>query len=166
MKNLLFENIHEENKVEAIKDLIEDSTPRPSFFFLVIMSVSMATCGLLINNTAVLIASMLIAPLLSPVLSLALGIIMNDGKLISRSFYVILKSIIFSIGISFSLTWFLWTSGRKEYFIDSQIDFLTKSSIVYLLITVRSYHRFCQSEARLERNITWNCHRYNFSTTH
>ncbi len=134
--SLLFENIHEENKVDAIKDLIEDSTPRPSFFFLVIMSVSMATCGLIINNTAVLIASMLIAPLLSPILSLALGIIMNDGKLISRSFYVLLKSIAFSIGISFVLTWLLWASGGKEYVVNSQIDFLTSPSIAYLLIAV------------------------------
>ncbi len=134
--SLLFENINEENKIEAIKDLIEDSTPRPTFFFLVIMSVSMATCGLLINNIAVLIASMLIAPLLSPVLSLALGIIMNDRKLISRSFYVLLKSIVFSVGVSFILTWLLWTSGGKEYVINSQIDFLTSPSIVYLLIAV------------------------------
>ncbi|MCK4635586.1 MAG: DUF389 domain-containing protein [Candidatus Moranbacteria bacterium] len=96
----------------------------------------MATCGLLINNIAVLIASMLIAPLLSPVLSLALGIIMNDRKLISRSFYVLLKSIVFSVGVSFILTWLLWTSGGKEYVINSQIDFLTSPSIVYLLIAV------------------------------
>lgn len=135
--SLLFNNISEENKVSAIKDLIEDSTPRPSFFFLVILSVSMAACGLLINNAAVVIASMLIAPILSPILSLALGIIMNDGKLISRSFYTLLKSTLYSIGISALITWLLWSLNAGND-ITKNLEIMSRAnpSIVYLFIAI------------------------------
>ena len=137
--SLLFDNITEQDKVISIKELIDDSTPRPSFFFLVVLSVLMAACGLLINNTAVIIASMLIAPILSPILSLALGIVINDGKLISRSFFTLLKSSGYAIGLSAIATWLLWNFTSSPNFmmeLNTEILQRIQPSIVYLLIAI------------------------------
>ena len=137
--SLLFDNITESDKVISIKELIEDSTPRPSFFFLVVLSVLMAACGLLINNAAVIIASMLIAPILSPILSLALGIVINDGKLISRSFFTLLKSSGYAIGLSAIATWLLWNFTSSPNFmmeLNTEILERIQPSVVYLLIAI------------------------------
>lgn len=135
----LFNNIPEKDKAIAINDLIGDSTPRPSFFFLVILSVLMATCGLITNNIPVLIASMLIAPLLSPFLSLALGFVIADGKLISRSFFTLLKSSAWAIGISAAVTWFLWNlTTSADTLVTFTPDILERvhPSTIYFLIAL------------------------------
>lgn len=136
---LLFNNVSEKDKVIAIDDLIKDSTPRPSFFFLMSLSVLMATCGLLINNSAVIIGSMLIAPILSPVLSLALGIVIADGKLISRSFYTLLKSMGYAIGLSTVATLMLWKFAHfnvGDSFFNPEIMSRTEASVIYLFIAI------------------------------
>lgn len=137
--SVIFDNITEKDKVTAVKDLIDDSTPRPSFFFLTILSVLMATCGLLINNAAVIIASMLIAPILSPILSLALGIVIADGKLISRSFFTLLKSSGWAIGLSAATTWALWkftSSANLMGELTPEILERIEPSFVYLVIAI------------------------------
>ena len=97
MATTLFRSLTEKDKNEAIARLIEESTPRDDFFLMTILAVSMATLGLLLNSTAVIIGSMLIAPLLSPILSTSLGVVMADPRLIYRSFYTIGKAILWSV---------------------------------------------------------------------
>ncbi len=137
--SLLFDSITDEDKVYAVKDLISDSTPRPSFFFLISLSVLMATCGLLINNSAVIIASMLIAPILSPILSLSLGIVISDRNLIYRSLFTLLKSAGFAIGLSTIVTWMLWNfTSSTNFMIELNAETLERiqPSIVYLIIAI------------------------------
>ncbi|MFC1623499.1 DUF389 domain-containing protein [Patescibacteria group bacterium] len=64
------------------------------------LSVLTAVFGILLESTAVIIGSMLIAPLLSPILSLSLGITIADSSLISRSFTTILKSVGLGAGVA------------------------------------------------------------------
>lgn len=110
----LFNGLTEKDKTEAIRDLIHDSTPRPAFFLLVGLSVLMATLGLAINNASVVIGSMLLAPILSPILSLSLGIVMADGALLLRSAKTILYSGILGAGLAFVATIFLSYPFRGE----------------------------------------------------
>ncbi len=94
---VLFNNLTEKDKTRAIDSLISESTPRQEFFLMILLSILMATFGVLIDNSAVIIGSMLIAPMLYPILSISLGIVMSNGRLISRSFYTLLKSSTVSI---------------------------------------------------------------------
>lgn len=106
--NALFRNITDTEKDAAVEGIIAHATPRSDFFLMLILSVSMAAFGVLLGSSVILIGSMLIAPLLYPILSLALGIIIADEKLIRRSVYTLLKSFAFAlaagavIGILFS----------------------------------------------------------------
>lgn len=89
----LFNNLKEEDKNAAIENIIAHASPRVDFFLMLSLSLSMAVFGVLLGSPVILIGSMLIAPLLYPVLSLALGVIVSDPKLIGRSFYTLAKSV-------------------------------------------------------------------------
>jgi uncharacterized hydrophobic protein (TIGR00271 family) len=94
------DEIKDVDKKKAVELLVTNSSPRQSYYFLVASSVAMATMGMLMNSTAVVIGSMLIAPVLYPVLSLAMGIIISDSQLIGRSFTTILRSVLLSLIVS------------------------------------------------------------------
>lgn len=108
MYSALFGNISETDKNTAIENIIQHASPRHDFFMMLFLSIAMAAFGVLLNSTIILIGSMLIAPLLYPLLSLALGIIASDETLIAQSMYTVFRSIGlalltgFVIGILFS----------------------------------------------------------------
>ena len=89
----LFHNLREEDKNAAIENIIQHASPRPDFFLMLTLAIAMAVFGVLLGSTVILIGSMLIAPLLYPLLSLSLGIIVADEKLIGRSLLTLLKSV-------------------------------------------------------------------------
>lgn len=89
----LFRNVSEAEKNEAIEGIIQHATPRHDFFLMLVLSVSMASFGILLDSVVILVGSMLIAPLLFPLFSLALGVIVADEKLMGRSVVTIAKSI-------------------------------------------------------------------------
>ncbi len=93
----IFHNLTEHNKSIAVRDLIAHSSPRQDFFLMIILSILMASLGVLIDNITVVIGSMLIAPILYPIMSLALGVVLSDKKVISRSFLTVAKSIIIGL---------------------------------------------------------------------
>lgn len=93
----VFNNLTEDDKALAITKMIEQSRPSKDFFLMIALSVLMAAFGLIMNNIPVLIGSMLVAPLLSPVLSLALGFTISDTTLVQRSLITIGKSIIVAV---------------------------------------------------------------------
>lgn len=100
----LFSNISNQEKTEAIAKLVEHSVPSKDFFLMVVLSVLMATFGLLIDSSAVIVGSMLIAPILYPILGLSMGIIMSDFMLISKSFLTFLKASILGVVVSAGVT--------------------------------------------------------------
>ena len=70
------------------------------FIVLMILSTLLATTGLFANSAPVIIGAMVLAPLMSPIVSFAMGIIRNDTSLIYKStktlFIGILMAILFS----------------------------------------------------------------------
>ncbi|MDD5252098.1 MAG: TIGR00341 family protein [Patescibacteria group bacterium] len=93
----LFKSFSEKDKTAAVERLICDSSPRDDFFLMTVLSVFVAVFGLIANSASVIIGSMLIAPLMSPILGVAMGVVMADQKLISRSAVTVGKSILFSV---------------------------------------------------------------------
>lgn len=102
-------NSPEKNRALALTELINQSSPRKSFFVMISLSIIMSTFGLLLNSTTIVIGSMLIAPLLYPILSFSLGIVILDFKLTLRSVYTLIQSFIVGILLSVITTlFFLW----------------------------------------------------------
>lgn len=91
------ENRSETQRDEAVENLISESTPRNDYFMMIFLAVSMATFGLITDNASVVIGSMLIAPLLSPILELGMGLVMTRPKLILRSSFTVAKSVLIAV---------------------------------------------------------------------
>jgi len=100
MNFTLFSTITNKNKSDVIERLITHSTPSQDFYLMMMLAIAMAAFGLLLNNAAIIIGSMLISPMLYAFLSLSLGFSISDQKLISRSLISIIKAVIIGIGIS------------------------------------------------------------------
>jgi uncharacterized hydrophobic protein (TIGR00271 family) len=130
---LLFNNLTGKNKSDAVERLISASTPSQDFFLMVVLSILTATFGLLLNNVAVIIGSMLIAPILYPILSLSLGIIMSDTKLISRSFYTLLKSAVFGVSAS-AIATLLFSNHLIE--LTPEILLRSQASLPHIMIAI------------------------------
>ncbi len=87
-----FQTIGEEDKLKAVKTLVERATPDFDFFFMITLAVLMSSFGLLLGSETIVIGSMLIAPILYPMLGLSLGVSMADMVLMRHSFVTILKA--------------------------------------------------------------------------
>lgn len=110
----LFSSITNEEKTQAVEDLFERSAPSMDFFLMIILSVLMAALGLLANSPAVIVGSMLIAPMLYPILGLAMGIIMSDSQLVTKSFITLLKATGLGIAVS-AIVSLLFGLNMTEY---------------------------------------------------
>lgn len=127
----LFQSVKEEDKTASIEALFSHSVPSKDFYLMITLSVLMASFGLMTNSPAVLIGSMLIAPMLYPILSLSMGIVMSEYNIVSKSFNTILKSSILTIGVSAVMTWLFWRSGSD---FTSEILARTEPSLLYAAV--------------------------------
>ena len=100
-----------ESKQRAIAELLDNTVPDRDFYLLVVGAIILAACGIFLDSTPVLIASMIVAPLAYPILSLGFSIIARDKKLLLRSLFMILISIVLAIIIAGLFSLFV-----KSYF--------------------------------------------------
>ncbi len=122
-----------QDKIHTINRLFKDSSPNYSFFLLLIVSTVIIALGIIQNNIPVVIGGMLVAPLLSPILSFALGIVVGDPKLMKRSGITLLQSI--AGVILFALLIGLLITDKQ---ITTELLLRTDISLTYLLIAIFS----------------------------
>ncbi len=86
--------------------LRENSRVSSSYMVLMALSTIIATFGLFGNSSPVIIGAMILAPLMSPIISLSMGVLRQENTLIRES----LKTIAYGIGIGYLfavlITWF------------------------------------------------------------
>jgi uncharacterized hydrophobic protein (TIGR00271 family) len=100
---------------EAVENLIKSSRLTVSFFVMSGLSASLATLGILANDSVVLIAAMVLAPLMNPLLAFAAGASVQNNHLIFYSLKSFFGSFIFAIFIS---AFFIKILLLSEYMID------------------------------------------------
>ena len=81
--NLEEDKAAEEEIIENVKKGIEF---RGMNLWVLIFAIFIASIGLNVNSTAVIIGAMLISPLMGPIMGIGLGIGINDFELIKKSF--------------------------------------------------------------------------------
>jgi len=126
----LFNSLTRKERKDAVASLIEESTPRQYFFLLVGVAVGMATIGIYLNSAAIVIGSMLIAPILYPFLTLALGVVISDMPLISRSFVTAFKAIFLAVAVGAFVAVFL-PSSRS---VISEHSFVATPTFAYSVV--------------------------------
>lgn len=84
------------NVVQAM--LHRDANESVSYWLQLVVSIGIATLGLVVGSTAVIIGAMLVAPLMSPIVGLAMGLATGSPFLVLRSGGRILLSITVAVG--------------------------------------------------------------------
>ncbi len=127
-----FRSLDESGKAQAVRRLMQSSTPSFDYFYMAALGVSMATLGLLANNAAIVIGSALIAPVLYPILSFSLGLVMSDYRILRRSMYTLAKSVVLAVGIAAALTLVFAHAAPPTI----QTIELSQPSLLYLFVAV------------------------------
>lgn len=128
-----FQAINDNDKAALVRKLLESSTPNFDFFYLVGLSILMATLGLLLDSASIVIGSMLIAPLMYPILALALGLVMSNADVIGRSTLTLAKALAIGLGLSFTAAFFF---GSDAMYVSSEVLSRTEPSYLYLLVAI------------------------------
>ena len=85
--------------VEEIKKNIEDtSTLSIDFFMFIFLSALVAAVGLIMNSSTIIIASMILSPLMSPILGVSFGLVIKDFKLVKIGFLEQTLGLLIAIG--------------------------------------------------------------------
>lgn len=96
--------ITQEDRKKAIDKLIEGASPNAEFYLLLVLSTIIVTLGVLVDSSTVVIGGMLVAPIISPILSLAMSIVMADFELLFQSAKVLIYSILAVMLIAFLIS--------------------------------------------------------------
>lgn len=126
-----FKIIEEKDKASVVRKLLESSTPSFDFFYLTGLSVLMATFGLLADSPSIVIGSMLIAPLLYPILGIALGLVMSNFDVLGRSLLTLTKSLVIGLGLSILATLFF-----GDGLITNEIASRIEPSFIHFMVAV------------------------------
>ncbi|GMQ29218.1 TIGR00341 family protein [Algoriphagus confluentis] len=94
---------------EEFKELFtllkKNSETTSSFLVLMALSTLIATFGLFANSSPVVIGAMILAPLMGPIISLAMGALRQDGILIKSSLITLFWGIVLGLIFAVVITW-------------------------------------------------------------
>ena len=95
-----------------------------SYVFMLLLSVAIASLAVLQDSTAVIIGAMLVAPLMTPIMGCAAGIVSGWRIRVLRSFAVVAASVAAAIGLAWILA--SWIPALVPLGVNSQV--LSRSS--------------------------------------
>lgn len=88
-------------KQQIYQTIVEGSEPKLSFYILVILSTIIAAYGLIADSTAVVIGAMIVAPLMTPIIGIALSLVSSDSHLFRLAIIAEIAGVICSIALGF-----------------------------------------------------------------
>ena len=92
---------------ELLVMMHKSALPVLGFYLMLFFAGVIATLGLLANSAPTIIGAMIIAPLMSPIISLAFGIVVVDWQLINRSLFMLVTGVILVVVLAFLATEYL-----------------------------------------------------------
>ena len=102
--NRILPTLSVKDRSEVLAKMADDARADVDFYTLISVSSAIAILGLMLDSSAVIIGAMLVAPLMSPILSLAQGIVQGNPHLIQRAGASTFKGTVVSIGVSTAVT--------------------------------------------------------------
>ena len=91
----LLNHASEQEYRDLFASLREDAKINDTYIVLMIFSTLLATVGLFLDSASVVIGAMLLAPMMQPIVSFAMGILRWDGSLAYRS----IKTVLYGVGL-------------------------------------------------------------------
>lgn len=145
-------NLTNERKQEIAENIINDSHIDKLYWIQLIVACMLATLWLLMNSIPVVIWSMLVSPILTPIKTFAFAIITGKKHLYINSLKILLLSILIAIPSSFLICYFVPFSGITE-----QVLLRTSPTVVDWIVAILSWiiaFIFLWDE-KMEESIVW-----------
>ncbi len=135
-------------RAKAVAEVLENTVPDSDFYILVVGAALLAASGILLDSIPVLIASMVVAPLMWPLLGLSLGIVSKDGRLVGRTLCMLVASMAIALGVAalgawIAIKYFSWNiqgifiSFSPNYFFDVFIALVSGAIAAYGLVRTK-----------------------------
>ncbi len=129
----LFPHAAEADFRELFLNLRDNARISAAFIILMILSTLLASTGLFLNSASVIIGAMILAPLMSPIISLAMGIVRTDQNLIQTSVKTLLVGL--AMALSFAAVFSLLVPLRT---VTSEMDSRLHPSLLDLIVALLS----------------------------
>lgn len=120
------------DQYRTVDELVKHSQPNSVYYTLLIISSLIIAFGLLLGNSAVVIGGMLVTPVLTPILFVALGVATSELSLIRSVSMLLLRSfsIVFASGLIAAI---LFGATGNIGFLDNSANVVTLYFFVALL---------------------------------
>ena len=99
------------------------------FNWLIMMSAGLASLGLMLNSVAVIIGAMLVAPLMSPLGALAIGLAVGDLPMTRRAALTLLQGVVLALLISITMGLLLPISTPTDEMLARQTPTLLDAAV-------------------------------------
>ena len=94
-----------EERIEIYRRVRRQSRTDADFNTMIILSAVIASLGLLLNSSAVIIGAMIIAPLMSSLLGTSLSVVQGDQRMLRLSLRTLVQGVLLVFGVSLFLGW-------------------------------------------------------------
>lgn len=101
IKELL--TVSQADKFQTVAELKEKSQPSGMFYAMLVLSSVIVAAGVVLSNPSIVIGGMLVTPLLTQILLLALGLTLGDLKMVTRTAIFVAKIVLAIIAGSFAM---------------------------------------------------------------
>lgn len=115
----------------VIDDITVGSEPGIRFYLMVVVSTFIASIGLITNSTAVIIGAMLVAPLMTPIFGIALGLLLGNPGLMGRALWAEVVGVLMAVIIAV-----VFGSLPLEVQVTPEMLARTKPTLLDLLVAV------------------------------
>lgn len=92
---------------DLFQSLRENARPRPAYLTLMVLSTLLATIGLFANSTPVIIGAMILAPLMAPIISLAMALARQDERLMFDAAKTLAWGVALALASAVVATWLI-----------------------------------------------------------
>ena len=88
----------------ALKD---NASITSTYLMLMVLSTLLASLGLFLNSPSIVIGAMVLAPLMSPIISLSMGFLRSDGELSRKAFLTLFTGMLAALSLSALMAYIL-----------------------------------------------------------
>lgn len=126
-------NLTPSERAEVYQRMHRAARPSVDFFVLICLAAMIATLGLLQSSPAVIIGAMLVAPLMSPIIAMSMGIVRGNIYLLRLSAGAALLGVVMAVSVGIAVTLLSPASAST-----SEILARTQPNLLDLLVALAS----------------------------
>tara|TARA_Y100001970_G_C14096411_1_gene782952 strand:- start:318 stop:959 length:642 start_codon:yes stop_codon:yes gene_type:complete len=118
--------------------LAEYKNKKVAFLFLIGVSSAIATLGLVLNNSSIVIGAMVVAPLITPVFGFSLGLIILRIHRIFESLFMLVLGTIVALCVSVLFSRLITLLDSHTLNITSEITARAEPSVLFFIVAILS----------------------------